>query len=536
MNLAIHLGAALALFGFVRRTLANCRSLLAGDGSPESPASRLLPQHANLLAFAVALLWVVHPLQTESVTYIVQRAESQMGLFFLLTLYCFARAADCHLLNDKRFGGRGAGWLGAAVVACGCGAATKEVTAAAPVLALLWDRTFVAGSFRAAWRARRGAYLGLFASWILIAVLVATAGNRGGTVGFGSKVAWWDYALTQCDAIARYVGLALWPSPLIFDYGVEWKKSLLEVAPQALLVSAMVAGTLIAIVRRSAWGFLGGWFFAMLAPTSLIPGNRQTIAEHRMYLSLAAVIVVVVIGLFLAIDGRRKGAGWPRSLILFAALAAGLGWATVRRNDDYRSVLALYRDTVEKRPGNWSAHYNLANALVEAGQPEAAISEFAAASRAKPDFPVAHFNRGNTLWNLGRRAEAAAAFRDTLRVKPDYARAHTNLGQVLVELDRKTEAQEHFAAAARLAPEFPEAHENLGSVLMELGRLDEARAEFEAALRARPERATARFGLGNVFFLAGKMTEAAAEYERALQLDPDFAAARAQLQRARTGR
>jgi Flp pilus assembly protein TadD len=407
------------------------------------------------------------------------------------------------------------------------------VTAAVPVLALLWDRTFVAGSFRAAWRARRGAYLGLFASWILIAALVATAGSRGGTVGFGSKVAWWDYALTQCEAIVHYVRLALWPSPLIFDYGVEWKKSLLNVAPQALLVVAMVAGTFVAVARNSAWGFLGLWFFAMLAPTSLIPGNRQTMAEHRMYLSLAAVLVVVVIGLFLAIDGRRKNMGWPWSLVLFAAIAIGLGWMTVKRNEDYRSMLALYRDTVEKRPGNADAHYNLANVLAETAAPETSLPEYEAACRLRPDFPAAEFNRGNVLWKLGRLAPAAEAFRAALRVKPDYARAHTNLGAVLMPLGRKEEAAEHFAVAARLTPNFFQAHENLGNALMDLGRLDEARAEFEQALRVQPASSTAHFGLGNVFFLGGKMAEAAAEYERAVQLNPAFARAREQLMRAR---
>ncbi|MBI5769710.1 MAG: tetratricopeptide repeat protein [Verrucomicrobia bacterium] len=547
MNLAIHLGAGLALLGLVRRTVMRCgNEAIAGS--------------ATAVAFAVALLWVVHPLQTESVTYLVQRAESQMGLFFLLTLYCFARGIDCHPLDDKRpdftsgmtekdchlmddnrSGWRSVGWFGVAGVAAGLGAGTKEVTAAAPVLALLWDRTFVAGSFRAAWRARRGVYLGLFASWLVIAGLVVTTGNRGGTVGFGSNVAWSDYALTQVEAIVHYLRLAVWPSPLIFDYGVEWKASWFDVAPQGLLVVALVVGTIVAVVRRpvggarggAAWGFLGVWFFAMLAPTSLIPGNRQTIAEHRMYLSLAAVVVPVVLGLFWLIDGKRNAGGWPRSLVLFAAIAVGLGWATVRRNEDYRSVLALYRDTAAKRPGNAFARYNLGKVLAESGAPAEAVAEYRAAIRLKPDYAVAHYNLGNALGELGRHAEAAEAFRAALRVQADYARAHYNLGNALVQLGQKAAAAAEFAAAVRQAPAMSEARENLANVLMELGRLDEARAEFEAVVRAQPASATAHFGLGNVFFLGGRMAEAAAEYERALALDPKLAPARAQLERAR---
>lgn len=513
MNLAIHLGAGLALFGLVRRTLN-----LPSFGEPLRAAS-------SQVALGTALLWTVHPLQTESVTYLVQRAEAQMGLFFLLALYAFVRGCEP--------GARGGAWFAAATVASWLGAATKEVMVAMPVLALLHDRTFIAGSFRAAWRARRAAYLGLFSSWLLVAALVWSSGSRGGTVGFGARVAWWDYVLTQCDALTRYLGLALWPSPLVFDYGFEGKGSLAAVAPQALLVSALVAGTLWSLVRRPTWGFLGAWFLAMLAPTSLIPGNRQTMAEHRMYLSLAAVMVVLVILIHRVAGGRHPAsrlARWPVALTL---LAAALAVVTVRRNEDYRSELVLYRDTVAKRPGNALAYYNLAKLLAEGGDPRAAVPAYEAALRVRPDFPAAQFNLGNAQAELGRFPEAEAAFRVALSLQPDYAQAHYNLGNLLVRMDRKPEAAEHFAAAARSAPTLWVARENLGAVLLELGRLDEARAEFEAILRERPESAVAHFGLGNVWFLEGRNAESAEEYERALRLDPDFAPARRQLEAVR---
>ncbi len=513
LNLAIHLGAGLALFGLSRRTLA-----LPGTDARLRAVS--LP-----LALCLALLWVVHPLQTESVTYIVQRAESQMGLFFLLTLYCLVRGGG---------GGKGSGaWLTAATVCCWLGAATKEVMAAAPVLALLHDRTFLAGSFRGAWRARRITHAALFSSWLLVAVLVWSSGNRGGTVGFGSHVPWWDYALTQCDAIAHYVKLALWPHPLVFDYGPELRTSLTGVLPPAVLTALLVGGTLYALVRRPAWGFLGFWFLALLAPTSLIPGNRQALAEHRMYLSLAPLLAALVIGVFLLLGGRRAPSAWPRAALLLATLAAGLGCITVRRNEDYRTELALYRDTAAKRPCNAFAHYNLAKLLAEGGAPAAAIPEYEAALRVRPGFPAALFNLGNALAELGRLSPAEEAFRDALRLTPEYPQAHYNLGNVLLRLGRKSEAADQFAAAARQAPGFFAARENLGSVWLELGRLDDARAEFEAVLRLRPESAAAHFGLGNVSFLEGRLPEAVRAYERALQLSPDLPPARGQLARAR---
>ena len=104
-----------------------------------------------------------------------------------------------------------------------------------------------------------------------------------------------EHVRRKPDDLARYIGLALWPHPLVFDYGAEAQASLAAVAPQAILVGGLVLSTLVALVRAPQWAFLGVWFLAMLAPTSLIPGNRQTIAEHRMYLPLATVAVALVV-------------------------------------------------------------------------------------------------------------------------------------------------------------------------------------------------------------------------------------------------
>src|SRR4029077_12125007 len=134
----------------------------------------------TLLALAVALLWTLHPLQTEAVVYISQRAESLMGLFYLLTLYFFIR-----------------GSLVLSIFTCLLGMATKEVMVSAPLIVLLYDRTFVAGTFREAWRLRRGYYLGLAATWLLLAWLELGAGGRHGTAGFGSSLRWFDYLRTQ---------------------------------------------------------------------------------------------------------------------------------------------------------------------------------------------------------------------------------------------------------------------------------------------------------------------------------------------------
>ena len=224
-NILIHALACLTLFGLVRRTLVQ-PSLRDRFGAAALP-----------VAFTVAALWALHPLQTEAVTYIVQRAESLMGLFYLLTLYGFVRSVDAPAPGR---------WQALSVAACLLGMATKENMVSAPVLVLLLDRAFVAGSFAEAWRRRRGFYAALAATWILLGGLLAsTGGNRGGSAGLGVDITWWAYALTQFPALVHYVRMSFWPTPLVFDYGTFWIGSLADVWPQACVVVALVAGTLV---------------------------------------------------------------------------------------------------------------------------------------------------------------------------------------------------------------------------------------------------------------------------------------------------
>lgn len=515
MNIAIHLAAALVLLGLVRRTLLRC-----GPGWTEAS----LP-----LALAVALLWAVHPLQTESVTYVIQRAESLMGLCYLLTLYCFLRGVEA-----ERSAMRGV-WYTASVVACLAGAATKEVTASAPLLVLLYDRAFVAGTFRAAWRERWRLYAGLASIWLLLAWLVLGTGGRGGTAGFGIGVTPWDYALTQFQAICHYLWLSVWPDPLIFDYGTEWVKHPADVVPHALVIVALVVGTIWALVRRPALGFLGMWFCCILAPTSsILPGNRQTLAEHRMYLPLAVVLVLLVAGLHRLL-ARRLSTRRAAYATLAASVAVALvfGGLTVRRNADYRSELALYRDTVAKRPNNAFARYNLGKALAESGAPREAIDQYQVALKLEPGWAHVSYNLGNALSDLGRVAEAAAQYQEAIRLNPAYVKAHYNLGNALVQLGQREGALAAYRRAVELRPDYIEARDNLGGVLLELGRPAEAVAQYEKIVAAGRAGAETLCNLGTACLLLDRPTEAVRHFEAALRLQPNFAVARERLEEAR---
>lgn len=538
LNFLIHSLAGLTLFGIVRRTLAGPG---ANGGKPGAPAS-LFPGHeATFVAFAAALFWTVHPLQTESVTYIVQRAESLMGLFYLLTLYCFIRGVEIreragsrtagagHSPSDRRAGHErrpqtGVEWFALAFVFCLLGMATKEVMVTAPLIVLLYDRTFLAGSFRAAWQQRGRIYLALASTWILLAALVLLAANRGGSAGFGAGVSFWSYAATQFEALVHYLRLAVWPHPLIIDYGVQWVDSVGDVAPYAAVVVLLVAATVVALVRRPALGFLGAAFLAVLAPTSLVPVVRQTLAEHRMYLALAPAMVLLVLVL-------RAGLG-RRVWFVVAAAAAGLGWLTVQRNTVYRSDAAIWQDTVAKRPGNAAARNNYGNILAQAGRPGEALGQYEEAIRINPDYAEAHHNAGNALTRLGRLPEAIACYERALAANPNMPDALTALGIALEDSGRGAEALARYDQALHLAPDYTDALNRLGLALARAGRLPEALAHYEQVLKRNPNLSEVHNNLGNVLRAGGRLSEAIPHYEQALRLRPDFAAAHHNLGRA----
>jgi len=458
-NLAIHILAGCTLFGIVRRTL-----------------ERRKGESSLFCALAVALIWTVHPLQTQAVTYIVQRAESLMGLFYLLTLYCFIRATE----SEGEMKGRGAWlWKGLSLTACLAGMATKEVMVTAPVMVLLYDRTFLAGSYREAWKRRRGLYVALASTWILLAFLVAsTGGNRSGTSGFNVGVPWRDYWLTQFEAVVRYLGLCFWPRPLIFEYGTFWVRHFSEAAPYALIVLPLAAVIVVALMRPArpdssgiapVVGFLGAWFFGILSVTSVIPGIYQMIVEHRMYLPLAAVVTGTVLGLW-------RTFGRP---VLLASLAGAvaLGCATYERNADYATAVSLWQDTVNKRPENETAETSLAIALFSAG----------------------------------RMAEAIPHYERALKMKPDATDTLNDAGVALLSVGRKKEGIAHLQHASRLEPDVPQYHYNLATGLAADGQLEEAIAQFREAIRLKPDYASAHLRLGLALWMTGHTQEAILE-------------------------
>jgi tetratricopeptide (TPR) repeat protein len=494
----------------------------------------------------------------ESVGYVIQRAESLMGLLYLLTLYCFIRHSA---------GGRASvAWGAAAFLSCLLGMGTKEAMVTAPVIVLLYDRTFLAGSFAQAWRQRWRLYLLLGACWVPLGIQMAFGGGRSGTAGFDSGVTPWAYFLTQLKAVVLYLRLSFWPRHLVGDYGRILGGSTLELTASAILVALLAATTIFLLVRRPALGFLGAWFFVILAPTSsVVPISTEIMALHRMYLPLAAVVVSALLLLRLWLGGGRLL--W----VAVAIAAAGLGFAAMRRDRVYKGPAEFWGDVALKAPWNagaWNnlglisagkgdqdgaiadfrralaiapkfstAHVNLGKALLAAGHPQEALSEFEAALEFLKFDPEIHhqmgkafalqhqfgkaieqlgesvnldgdradvwFDFGVVMEQAGNTGPAIYFYKRSVELNPSNVEARLDLGNLLAQASRMPEAIVQYEDAALLQPKAADIHNNLGGLLAESGRLAEAKAQFEEALRLQPSYAEARDNLARVNMMMG---------------------------------
>lgn len=437
VNVLIHAGAALALFDLCRRLID--RPVFADR----------VRRAATWLATAIAVLWAVHPLQTQAVTYVIQRHESMMTMFFLLSLGAYVRAAD---LQSSFSQGNAAklgdvlGWIGLAITFAAAGAWCKESIIVLPVVALVMDRSLLSGSFLETLR-RRGwalAMLSFAVVWPMIvmgtrdllpagAAASGTAASAGFYVPDRSPSA---YLLAQPAVILHYLKLTVWPRDLAIDYtGWRVPESLEEAIGPAAIILMLITATLWALFRKHWLGFIGAWFFLALAPASSFFPLADVAMEHRMYLPLAALSALAVGALAAtalregdAASGENQSAGYRSPAVavagvVFAVAVAVLGARTLIRNEDYATAATLYRSNTQVTPDNLRAWRNLASELLRENKPAETVPVLERAVELSPFDPELKQALGVAYLRANRPREAIAPLRQALAlIDEEHAR------------------------------------------------------------------------------------------------------------------
>jgi tetratricopeptide (TPR) repeat protein len=480
LNIFIHLAATLALYGVMRRSLLRPRF---GD--------RFVGR-APYLAFAAALLWMAHPLQTQCVTYVIQRGESMAGLFYMLILYAMLRADEAE--DEEEYSWLRFAWYMLAVVSVVLGYASKEIMASVPGAVLLFDRIFLARSFREMIRRRWIFYLFFLFTWAAFTAWhLSRAHKSEGGIGFQMEVTPMKYALTETGVILYYLQISVWPRGLTIDYqSWPWWSTVSEAMPAVAIVGGMLLATFVLLFWRPAVGFVCAWFFIALAPTSSVLPIVDAVFEHRMYLSLASVAVLgVSLGDWLL---RTIRLGFLRPFVL-AAAAIALVTLTILRNEEYRSRELVWQVAVERMPDSVRARDNYAQGLLINNKHAEVVPVLKRALELSPYDSVGLQNMAGAYEGLGQFADAADCYS---RMKEGYPSEWKNwrmYAATLLLLGRWDEAEVAYQRAGELnkkkadqgkEAESAEPHYGRAAALFELGRNDEAEAEVEAATAIDP--------------------------------------------------
>ena len=514
-NIAIHLLCALILFGIVRRTLES-----GGIALPFQPAD---------VACAAALVWTVHPLNSEAINYLTQRTESMMALFYLLTLYAGVRA-----LRSRR----ATWWQVLAVTACAFGMACKESMVTAPIMIVLYDRLFTFASLRHAFERRWPLYAGLAATWIVLATLEWT-GPRVHSAGFASGVGSWTYLLNQMVMIPRYLYLAVWPRSLVLNYGWPRMVTIKDVWPGALATAASAACATIALMRWPKVGFFGAWFFITLAPaSSVVPIATEVGAERRMYLPLAGLVVLAVVGAAL-VWGRVMPNAWhadrtckvPSRPSRYAATVLVLGlvvvlavW-TIQRNRDYASPLSIARTVLARWPTGLAHRMVGTELLAAGGDQREALSHLREAVR--EDDPMARFSLGIELYREQKLDESIGQLQQFVRDRPmalEVIDAQIAIGRAFGLQNKWPEALEQFRRVLAMVPSHIEGRRLVAEALFTRRAFSEAAEAYGDYLKYGPDDVDALIHLGMSLASTERVDEAIGAFRKALAIDPRSAA------------
>jgi len=522
VNIALHVACALLLFGIVRRTIDRFQ-----------PGDRFSGRGPGI-ALAAALVWAVHPLNSEVVDYLTQRTEALMALFYLLTMYASVRA-----LSSKRVGA----WVVVAIVSCGAGMLCKEPMATAPLMVLLYDRVFAFESLAAAFRARWRLYVGLAVMWIPLVIGVASQ-SRELSGGFATThVSAWSYLLNQSVIVTHYLTLAVWPQKLVAYYGWSLPVTLAQVWPYAAFLVAGVALSAVALVRWPRVGFLLAWFFVTLAPTSsILPIAAEVGADRRMYVPLMGLVVLAACGVARALDGARtrrvasKGRAPSVELVpvpvaaMFVLILAvvALGGRTMARNLDYSSELRLSETTLAHWPSP-VAHDMVGLSLAAAGRMEEAIGEL---RQAVELYPPARYDLGVQYYKLERFEEAIAELQRFVALEPGLfttSAAHTLIGGALDRRRRPLEAIDAYRRAVSGPLPDVQAHGFLADLLLDEQKYEEAIQHYRLYLQAYPGQVPAMMNLGIALASTNQTGDALSVFRRAVDIDPTNVQARVNL-------
>ncbi len=510
VNMLIHISAGFFLYLFVKTTF-------------RTPVLRSRYRDYLWISFFTAALWMVHPVQTQSISYIVQRMNSLAAMFYILSIWLYARFR----LSTQQ---RNKWWLLSGCILAGILAlASKEIAATLPVFIITYEWYFFQ-DLKLKWLK---AYIPLLIGCLLLFVILALTYLGGDPLArisgqYQSRdFTLYQRLLTQPRVVIFYLSLLFWPHPsrLNLDHDFPFSYSLMD--PITTFFSILAVAALIGLAaitakkqRLLSFGIL--WFFGNLVIESSVLA-LEIIFEHRMYLPSMMFSLIVVMFIHRCVKPR-----WLMTALLCVVVTVGAVW-TYERNMVYRNRITLWQDCVDKSPRKARPYHNLGVALADYGYHDEAIKNYHKALQIKPNYQDAIANIGLSLAQQGKIEESITQFLKALDINPKDYKTLNNLGASLILTGRHREAVVRLSEALKLNPYYDKAHNNMGVVLQLQDRIEEAKDHFSAAVLLNPDYVEAYNNLGIMLANQGQYDEAIAQFSAALEISPGYAKARLNL-------
>ncbi|MBI5675379.1 MAG: tetratricopeptide repeat protein [Nitrospirae bacterium] len=574
VNILIHIVNSLLLYLLLQLTFRLPRFSGKNKGT-----FAFFPAHSrSFIAIFTTFLFAVHPIQTQAVTYIVQRFTSLASLFYLLSIVTYIRFRLAGLQSVSNTASSFGSYvfylisLVSAIIAM----KTKEFALLLPLMIALYEFSFLEGGMKK--RILQIVPYALIMSIVSLSLISASAAKISGAQNSISRI---DYLLTQFRVITTYLRLLILPINQNLDYDFLIYRSLFT--PEVLLSFLL----LISIFAMGMWLYRNSrsrdcktsywfrltsfgifWFFMTASPESGIIPIKDIIFEHRMYLPSIGLFLTVTtsIDFFMSRWSNKFVHARKAAVFIMVLIVLILSVTTYERNSVWEDSVRLWEDVVQKSPNKPRPYYNLGLAYSEQGRTDNAIDAYKTAIRLDPAFSADVYNNlGVALMALGRVDEAILRYITAVDINPLDSDVHFNLANAYMAQGRVDEAISEYKSSAKLNPGDPKVHfylaalyskislysdavseyllvislrpddvvtrNNMGNAYKKLGRTEEALNAYQSALRIKPEFAEAHYNLGNTYADLGRIEEALNEYRTALRLKPDFTEAGRQLER-----
>jgi protein O-mannosyl-transferase len=513
VNLIIHLINACLVWWF---TLL----IFSSPALQEDPVSR----QKKIIAFFTALLFVSHPLATQSVTYIIQRLTSMAALFYLLSLVLYLKA---------RFANRSdtSAWLlfTGSVISAILSMGTKENAFTLPLAIVLLEVIFL--------RTKRLsinfkdyrvilsvlAFLGLII-FILLTFSLSIFNPIPPTYwGNSYTLTPLNYLFTQFSVILKYIQLLILPlhQNVDYDFPVSDNFFTIRTILSFLVLLSLFILAILFYKRYRIISFGIFWFFLMLSVESGIIPIIDVIFEHRTYLPSFGFFLILSWCIYILFWNKYKFI----AVSVFLIIIASNSWLTFERNKVWKDEVTLWSDAVSKSPGKARPVYNLGIAHLKSGQMEMAVADFTRLIEINPKLVTAYTNRGDAYFSLGQWDKVIADYSRVIDLDPKSTDTYYNRGIAYGNLGQSEKAIADYTRAIGIDPTNVKAYSNRGVAYGNSGQWDNAIADYTRAIGIDPTYAGAYYNRGIAYGNNGQVDLAIADYSKTLEVNPRYAAA-----------